>query len=82
MKSISKALKGPKKIHKKSRTNQEHAIKSKKIHKASKNLQKSLKFTENSHKIKQIHNESKRSEKVREKAIICRNKSPTSYKLP
>ena len=39
------APKRPKKIHKKSKTNQEHAIKFKKIHKTSKNSQKSFKFT-------------------------------------
>ena len=51
-KSISTILKKPKKIHKKPKPNQEHSIRSKKIHKTSQNLDKPLKFTENSHKIK------------------------------
>ena len=42
----------------------------------------SLKFTENSTKSKQIHNASKRTEKVREKTIISWNKSGISYKFP
>ena len=36
----------------KSKTNEEHAVKYKKMDKTSNNLQKSLKFIENSHKIK------------------------------
>ena len=48
----------------KSKTNEQHAVKSKKMDKTSRNLQKSLKFIETLTKSKQIHNKPKTTEKV------------------
>ena len=50
-KSISTITKKTQKNTQKPKPNQEHSIRSKKIHKTSQNFDKPFKFTENSHKI-------------------------------